>query len=158
MVQKGRCSYPSGMKTLRWALSFFLVLAVVAQPLHAGATTGETGVLRVTLNSDDGQTLPTAHVYIYNRDKSRLAGTTETSRHATMHVKPGIYQVYAAGTRLTGDGIEHYSSPETTITITPYEDASAILRLTLVERPNYGLTDAMLKKMNIDPKIAQHLD
>jgi hypothetical protein len=146
------------MKTLLRRFGWLAaVVAVCATPLFA-AKDDRTGTLNVTLVSEDGTALRSTHIYVFNKGSKKLAGTCEATKYATLKLRPGIYQLYAAGTRLTGDGIEHYSSPEGVIYITPYEDTSAILNLKLVEKPDYGLTEAMLKKMNIDPSLARHLD
>jgi hypothetical protein len=112
--------------------------------------------LQVTILDDNGSLVHTAHVYIFSQNKKQFYGTRDAHGITAFDLPAGDYRVYAALTLKTDGIIDHYSSPEARVRVTPDEPTSVILSLQRAQDREMVLSDTARQKMGLDDEVAKY--
>ncbi len=115
-----------------FARTIFLISCVLPfsfRCLHADEAASGSGIMRVTVEDIDGQKIKGAHLYLFDQEQKQFVKMPDVDGFASLTVRSGHYLLYAALTRDNHGYIEHYSSPETGISLSPDDNISVILRL-----------------------------
>ena len=133
----------------------FLSRNVPAQnpPLPSAPTT-----LLVTILDENGSLLHNAHIYIFSRNRKEFFGTREAYGTTTFDLPAGDYRIYA-GMALDINGvIDHYASPEASVSLSAEEPTSIILSLQKAPDDDMALSDSARQKLDVDPALANYLN
>ncbi len=143
-------------KTCFRLASVAILLGVCLCPSFAERNNSAT--LRVTILTENGSPLHSAHIYIFSKNKKMFFGTREVYGMTTFELPAGDYRIYA-GMTLKSDGIvDHYASPEAKVSLSSSEPTSIILSLQKAQDSEMILSDTARQKLDIDDELAKNLN
>lgn len=123
-----------------------------------GGNVASAGTLQVMIQDQEGALVPKSRLYVFSKNKKQFISMTEVAASTSLELPPGRYRVYAGVTKSNQGYYDHYSSPEAVVRVSDEEPISIVLLLRKAEDSITYVSDRTLKKLNIDPELAKHIN
>jgi hypothetical protein len=147
------------MKNFKGLLLLLFVLPTVgaaAEEIKSG--NANWGCVQITLRDASSQAATTAQLYIKREGEPDSEGMVEMHGSTSLRLPIGSYKIYAARVEHQGSYIDHYSTPQASVQISPDQEASILLTLRRMENGTVEISEGVAKDMGLQSNVIKALN